>query len=54
MMRISDSEPILIFSFFVCKLSRLSRCLTFSGGKRIRTADFLRAKQALYQLSYTP
>ena len=25
-----------------------------SGGKRTRTADFLRARQALYQLSYTP
>ena len=24
------------------------------GGKRTRTADFLRARQALYQLSYTP
>ena len=26
----------------------------FSGGKRTRTADILLAKQALYQLSYTP
>ena len=26
----------------------------YRGGKRTRTADFLRAKQALYQLSYTP
>ena len=26
----------------------------YSGGKRIRTADFLHAMQALYQLSYTP
>ena len=25
-----------------------------SGGKRTRTADILLAKQALYQLSYTP
>lgn len=25
-----------------------------SGGKRTRTADFCRAKAALYQLSYTP
>ena len=27
---------------------------SFSGGKRTRTADILLAKQALYQLSYTP
>lgn len=26
----------------------------FGGGKRTRTADILLAKQALYQLSYTP
>ena len=26
----------------------------FGGDERIRTADFLRAKQALYQLSYVP
>ena len=28
--------------------------IVFSGGKRTRTADILLAKQALYQLSYTP
>ncbi len=28
--------------------------VVFSGGKRTRTADILLAKQALYQLSYTP
>ncbi len=28
--------------------------MSAGGGKRTRTADFLRAKQALYQLSYTP
>ena len=27
---------------------------TNGGGKRTRTADILLAKQALYQLSYTP
>lgn len=27
---------------------------SFGGGKRTRTADILLAKQALYQLSYTP
>ncbi len=28
--------------------------VSFGGGKRIRTADPLRAKQVLSQLSYTP
>ena len=28
--------------------------VVISGGKRTRTADILLAKQALYQLSYTP
>ena len=28
--------------------------LVIGGGKRTRTADILLAKQALYQLSYTP
>ena len=28
--------------------------LSFGGGERIRTDDPLRAKQALFQLSYTP
>ena len=28
--------------------------IVFSGGKRTRTAAILLAKQALYQLSYTP
>jgi hypothetical protein len=43
-----------LFLSLFCKLSCFLIFLTFSGGKRIRTADFLRAKQALYQLSYTP
>jgi hypothetical protein len=30
------------------------RSLGIGGGKRTRTADILLAKQALYQLSYTP
>lgn len=30
------------------------RLTVFGGGKRTRTADILLAKQALYQLSYTP
>ena len=28
--------------------------VVISGGKRTRTADILLAKQALYQLSYSP
>ena len=35
-------------------LGRLEGKSVIGGGKRIRTADFLRARQALYQLSYTP
>jgi hypothetical protein len=42
--------PTLLFLRFSSDISLENR----SGGKRTRTADFLRAKQALYQLSYTP
>ena len=37
----------LFYSFALAIISE-------SGGKRTRTADILLAKQALYQLSYTP
>ena len=44
-----NSKPLLqIF------LRNLVIRIVFSGGKRTRTADILLAKQALYQLSYTP
>lgn len=33
---------------------RRARVHSANGGKRIRTADLLLAKQALYQLSYAP
>ena len=38
------------------KLSNVETNASFviGGGKRTRTADILLAKQALYQLSYTP
>ncbi len=35
-------------------LSLLFNISAVGGGKRTRTADILLAKQALYQLSYTP
>ncbi len=41
--RLNRSQIFLLFGKVV-----------FSGGKRTRTADILLAKQALYQLSYTP
>ena len=53
-----------IYKRLVKKETSLSRCAkrTFlqngaehaGGGSRIRTGDFLLAKQALYQLSYAP
>jgi hypothetical protein len=47
-MKYSSSIPIALFSISVLMLS------SSGGGKRTRTADILLAKQALYQLSYTP
>ena len=42
-------------NFFYAFLSTFQRSLLFFGGaKRDRTADLLRAKQALSQLSYSP
>src|SRR5207237_2784314 len=42
-----------VLGFFLAM--QLSRSVTsFRGGERARTADFLRAKQVLYKLSYTP
>ena len=49
------------FKFKIIKLARFNypllssvRCLLIGGAKRDRTADLLRAKQALSQLSYGP
>jgi hypothetical protein len=40
---------------FICSYLLLTTdILGAGGGKRTRTADILLAKQALYQLSYTP
>ena len=38
-------------NFSFCNLQSF---IQFGGGNRIRTDDILLAKQALYQLSYTP
>ena len=48
-LQIDNSKPHQ--QFF---LQNLVIRIVFSGGKRTRTADILLAKQALYQLSYTP
>ena len=41
--------------FWISELkSRISNHRVGGGGNRIRTGDLLRAKQTLYQLSYTP
>ncbi len=40
--------------FATLALAQAADLVLVGGGKRIRTADFLRAKQALYQLSYAP
>ena len=55
----SKTSPLVTLQFSLIPINsvfkdRTKWCLVTGGGNRIRTGDFLLAKQALYQLSYAP
>ena len=52
-MGLTGLEPVTPRLSSACS-NQLSYRPVTGGGKRIRTADILLAKQTLYQLSYTP